>query len=370
MTSVFLVLIFVFSGIFVFAFVAGAVVFAQMFSRKEDDGSLNPQVIKNSLSQMRQAKPGMQLEGVKMQGFGEHLSSHVNDPRIMVPLLEAKLRWFDRLETTSDVEKITIHGTYGKKLVGYYVKPYPQKEDMEKNGSGCVALLVHGYTDSAAGMAYLTEEYIKLGFSVFAVDCRTHGSSEGNAITLGFTESKDIVLWVKEIVQRLGDVKIVLHGVSMGAAAVVQSLVQKKMRPYAAKIVLAVADCSFSSAKEQMSNQARVMLGDSLFQRIVAAIVLWGMSLVNFFVCGFFIGQNSPKKALKKKKTCATAQTPLLLFHGKKDAFVPVGMAVCLEKTAGKTATLLLVDEAPHIGSYFYAPNLYMKTISDLIGLQ
>lgn len=369
MTTAIIILIFAAAGIFIFSFVAGAAVFAQMFARKEDDGSLNPQVIASSLEQMRQNKSGMELEGVRMPGGAKHLSSHINDTRIMIPLLEAKLRWFAMLEQNSpdSIERLSIRGTYRKQLAGYYLKPKNLSAEHCASDLNCVALLVHGYTDSAAGMAYLAEEYTSRGIAVVAVDCRAHGHSDGNVITLGYTDSKDIVLWVEEIKRRFGDVKIILHGVSMGAATVILSLARRRMQSYAGQIVLAVADCGFSCAKAQMLGQSRVLFGSSGFQQVLARLVLSGMSLVNFFMCGFFIGQNSPLKALRKKSRLRTASVPVILFHGEKDAFVPIEMSDALKEAGGDNTTLIKVKDAPHIGSYFYAPEMYMSRIMDAL---
>ncbi|MBR5866407.1 MAG: alpha/beta fold hydrolase [Spirochaetaceae bacterium] len=339
-------------GIFFFSVVAGAFIFAQMFVRKKNDGSLNPVVIANALEQMKQSKKGTDLEGVKMKG-ASNLADHLNDKKIMIPLLEAKLRWFNT--DSSKIEKINICGTYGKKLAGYYVEA--------ENPGKYIALIVHGYTDSAAGMAYLTEEYTKRGISVLAVDCRSHGYSEGKVITLGYTDSKDVVLWVKEIVKRFNDKEIILHGVSMGGATVVQALAQKKMQEFADRIKLVVSDCAFVSARSQLLNQAGSILGSTFIQKMISQAVLCGMSLVNFFVCGFFMEQNSPKKALKKRRKLASAKVPLIFYHGERDSFVPFERVSVLEAAAGNNAKAFIIKDAPHIGSYFYEPELYMKNI-------
>ena len=341
-------------GIFFFSVVSGAFIFVQMFVRRKD-GSLNPSVIENALEQMKQSKDGADLEGVKMRNASKELSDHLNDKKIMIPLLEAKLRW---LNSDSDrIEKINICGTYGKKLAGYYVKP--------ENPTRNIVLIVHGYTDSAAGMAYLTEEYIKRGIAVLAVDCRAHGYSEGNIITLGYTDSKDVVLWVKEIVKRFGDVNIILHGVSMGGATVIQSLSHKKMQEFVPQIKLAVSDCTFVSARSQMMKQSSVILGSTLIQKIISNIVVFGMSLVNFFVCGFFMEQNSPKNALKKIQKMPAVKIPLIFFHGKKDSFVPYEKVLTLKANTDNNARVFIIEDAPHIGSYFYEPELYMKVVTE-----
>ena len=57
--------------------------FNQIFLRKKDDESLNPNVIKNSLEQMKNSALGTSLEGIKMEGAG-NLASHLNDKKMTV----------------------------------------------------------------------------------------------------------------------------------------------------------------------------------------------------------------------------------------------------------------------------------------------
>ncbi|MBO5137724.1 MAG: alpha/beta fold hydrolase [Spirochaetaceae bacterium] len=346
-----------FLGIILFSLVVGIIIFVRMFVHNKNDGSLEPDVVKKSLEQMKQSVPGTKLQGVKMQGT-PHLSSHINDKKIMIPLLEAKLRWFNRLQR-KEIEQITIRGTFGKKLWGNFIPSANKK-------SNFTVLLVHGYTDSAAGMAYLAEEYEKLGVSVLAIDCRAHGYSEGNIITLGYTDAKDVALWLDYLQSHVGG-KIILHGVSMGGAAVIQSLVQKKTICNAQHIAFAVADCSFSSAKKVFKSQTAIFLGNSVFQKVLSYLIIQSVSLINFFVCGFTLGQNSPKKALKQRAKFATSKIPLLFFHGKDDSFISCDAAYELLEVAKENATLTIIEEAPHIGSYFYAPKDYMQKISGLI---
>lgn len=380
-----LVIAFVVAGTLIFSLVAGIVIFKQMFIRKYDDGSLSPEVIRDSLEKLKHSAAGTELDGIKMENAGQ-LAAHLNDTRIMIPLLEAKLRWFAHLERDdSDIERVFIQGNRNKKLAGYYVastrsvcstKFNNAEPDTTSRQDEYTALIVHGYTDSAAGMAYLAEEYLQQGINVLAVDCRAHGYSQGKAITLGYTDAKDVARWVEYLciqkMQSNGDkahkTKIILHGVSMGAAAVMQSLATKKMQSFASDIAIAVADCGFSSAKEQLSIQAQSLLGNSIFQRGIARLVLAGMSMVNLIVNGFTMRRNSPQRALRKRKNLATARIPLVLFHGEKDAFVPTEMATTLAEAAQGTQVVIRnIKDAPHIGSYFYAPETYMGAILETL---
>ena len=82
------------------------------------------------------------------------------------------------------------------------------------------AIVVHGYGCTQANSWYLASHYLHMGYHVVTPDLRGAGMSDGGFVTLGHDESRDIHLWAEKIVEQDPQAKIVLHGVSMGAATV------------------------------------------------------------------------------------------------------------------------------------------------------
>lgn len=357
----FLIIGFIVFGILVFAFVAGAIFYKHMFLRPKDNSSINKQVITTALVDLQQSVPADKIQGVKMQAGG-NLASHLNDKKIMVPLLQAKLKWITQYEQGS-LEQIKINASKNTILSGFLVLP--------KKPPKYIAILLHGYTDSALGMAYLAEEYLKQNCGVLAIDAIAHGFSSGKYISMGYKEAKTLSLWIKEINQRIQDFpqkpKLILHGVSMGGAAVIQSLANKNLASQTDFIAAAVADCSFASFKEQLASQINSFLGKNLFQQGISSMLIFGMSVINFFLNGFFFYKNSPKKALMKRQKMPTCNIPLVIFHGIEDAFVSSKVTKTLENAANGNINVNLVENAPHIGSFFYESTKYMQIIFESI---
>ena len=76
-------------------------------------------------------------------------------------------------------------------------------------------------------------------------DLRAAGTSDGIYLTMGVLESEDIKVWAEQIVERDPQAKIVLHGVSMGAATVLMaSALDIK------NLCAVVEDCGYTSAYE------------------------------------------------------------------------------------------------------------------------
>ena len=69
-----------------------------------------------------------------------------------------------------------------------------------------------------------TDIFIKTrGYSVLLPDLRASGKSEGKYIGMGWLDRADIKRWVEYINNNYPNKKIILYGVSMGAATVMMS---------------------------------------------------------------------------------------------------------------------------------------------------
>ena len=337
-----------FLAIIGFALGAGAVIYSKMFVRGDKPG----------IPPIPESFDG---EEVEIKGVGNG-GTHVHDPIIMEPLLEAKRRW-----AKYPLEKIHIVGEKGILLSG----DLWLADDFEKS-SKIFGILVHGMTDSSSGMAYLAEEYHKLGVNVLAVNVRSHGESHGKTYGMGYKDAKDILRWMELICNRFGqDCKFVLHGVSMGAATVLNTISMKKTKitGYLDKVILACADCGFGDWMNQLKEQIQESLGKNHFQRFLFYLIQSGLSFCSFITGNGFMESFSPTKHLRKATQKEGFNFPILIFQGEKDILVKPKTAQEIYDSIlnQKNKEVILVKNAPHIGSYFYDKELYMKKIKDCI---
>lgn len=321
------------TGILIFSLSGGMVLFRSIFLRKEEtSGSFKKE----------------------LPGIPEQFTKHTRDPKIMDMIHEAKRGWKDL-----PVENVAVFSA-GTRLAGYLLSG--------TNRSPTV-MLVHGYCDSAAGMAYLVNEYVSRGFGVLAIDCRGHGLSDGKTIGMGYRDARDIMVWVDFLKERSGkNVKIILHGVSMGAAAVYlySGLRQAALKKQYENIVCMIGDCGFSSYRAQMSRRLKHILSGTM-QAPVRTAILCAASLICAVRCGFFFFQIEPLRAIRHKNNTGFAKVPLLIFQGEEDVLVEKEMSLELFNAAEGKKKLVLVPHAPHIGSYFYDKENYFKEIEALV---
>ena len=175
-----------------------------------------------------------------------------------------------------------------------------------------VAIQCHGYKSTPmrdfSGGAVMTMD---MGFNVLLIEQRAHEESDGSTICFGEKERYDLLLWIDYITKRFGgDTKIMLYGISMGAATVI--LASALELP--ANVLGAVADCPYSSAKEIIKNTIR---GMKLPSGPLYPLVRLG---------GILYGKTDPERA-DVVKAAREHKIPILLIHGEGDTFVPCEMS-------------------------------------------
>ena len=124
-------------------------------------------------------------------------------------------------------------------------------------GNAPWAVLCHGYTGQASGMAEYARRFYDAGFSLLLPDARGHGQSEGGYIGMGWPERRDIAAWVQRVTAENGAPDIVLMGVSMGAATVMMTAGE----PLPPNVRAIVEDCGYTTAWEEFRYQLKKTYG-------------------------------------------------------------------------------------------------------------
>lgn len=241
-------------------------------------------------------------------------------------------------------EGITIQSHDGLNLFGRYYKR--EKENV-------IEIDFHGYRGHAQ-RDYCGGSTISMqnGISSILVDQRSHTESEGKSITFGIKERYDVLSWVDYVINRFGnDVRIILAGVSMGAATILMASELDLPK----NVVGIIADCPYSSPKEIIKKVTRDKgLSDTFlypFTKLSAKIF-----------AGFDIEEASPVEAVKH------TNIPILIIHGEDDRFVPhyMGKEV-FEACASENKTFISFPDAGHALSYFGDTEKYKKAVTDFI---
>src|SRR5215213_2990711 len=119
-----------------------------------------------------------------------------------------------------DYREVSIHSTDGLELAGWWVPG---------NDPSRAVMLVPGIEGDKSDRHVLktASVYAEAGHGVLMIDLRAQGRSEGERVTMGYKEVRDVrgaLLWLNE--RGFAPGEVVLHGFSLGGAPVLRAAPQ------------------------------------------------------------------------------------------------------------------------------------------------
>ncbi len=214
-----------------------------------------------------------------------------------------------------------------------------------------LVICMHGYQgDSVRDFSGSFYIYKRMGYNILLVDQRAHGRSQGHTTTFGNKEHLDCLSWVAYAEKSLNAQAIVLTGVSMGGATVINASAKA---PQSVKCV--IADCPYDTPRNIITTVMSSVLKSKA--RLLYPIVKCSARL--YARCD--IDAYSPLSAIPN------AVVPVMLIHGDADDFVPPSMSIAIHDVAPAKSSLQLIPNAGHTLSRLVAPELYEQLVRDFI---
>lgn len=244
------------------------------------------------------------------------------------------------------MENCTITSDRGDLLRGYYLPP--------KGDSKVIVFGSHGFhADHTVDPHTFIKHYHDLGYGFFCCDHVGAGASGGEYVGFDYYESQDMLRWIEYLTARFGqDITVILHGVSMGAATVLQ--LAGSRCPDCVKLI--ISDCAYTSAKDEFSYVAR-NAGLRHPQP-----VLWLLNEMNKRLAGFDLEKTDVRQSVRE------AKVPILFIHGALDDFVPPEMVYELYNLCpADKKELKIFDNAKHAQSCMLNEEEYHRTVDDFI---
>ncbi len=215
-----------------------------------------------------------------------------------------------------------------------------------------IEIMMHGYRgnmerDLSGGIF----RALNIGHSVLVYNHRGSGNSDGNTLTFGINESRDCRCWIDYVLKKINpDAKIILSGVSMGAAT---AMITSGFDDLPQNIIGIVADCGYTSAKDIIK---KVIVDMKLPPNLLYPFVRLGARIFG----GFNIDEFSPNEQVKKSKI------PTIFVHGDADDFVPREMTERNYKDCSSDKKeLYIVKEAAHGLAYAVAKDDYLEKLTE-----
>lgn len=159
--------------------------------------------------------------------------------------------WKDRmlaaekeLTAPGSSRRITVTAADGAVLCG----------DLYSRGHHRLVMMFHGYmTAPTKNFGLCALRFLENGYDVLLVHQRAHGPSGGRHTVLGLLEQRDVPVWIRWADGESAYDRVLLCGVSMGAASV--SYAASEIR--SDKVRTLIIDSSYESPWKQLRHQAR-----------------------------------------------------------------------------------------------------------------
>lgn len=261
---------------------------------------------------------------------GDELQNRFIDTRTRIRAEGAE---FDRTLTSAQLVNRS-----GMNLFGGY------RFNGDKNHKWIIS--VHGYRDDHRFMLPYIERFYEAGFNVFTQDNRAHGASDGEYISMGWLDKDDVYEWLNYIVRMDPDARIIVHGVSMGAATtmMLSGLNHPAVDAY-------IEDCGYTTTWDMF----KVCMNRDY--HLPTFPILNVCNLISRIKLGFDFKKSS---AISQITKCTK---PMMFIHGENDDFIPPEMCDRLYDAFGGIKEKYIAPHAGHAESLDYDPDAYFERV-------
>lgn len=208
-------------------------------------------------------------------------------------------------------------------------------------------IFCHGHSGSMDGDLHYAPAFHQHGYNVLMFDFRAHGRSEGEHVSMGFHERKDVLAAIRFLEGR-GICEVGLLGFSMGGAVAIITA------PLSPAVKAVVADSAFATLDTTVTGGLRLKGIPEPIPRWVGRLAVKIADLM--LACRL-------EDAYPIRWVSQVAPRGLFIIHGEEDIYVPARDARRLYERAGEPKEFWLVPGAGHREIDRTAPEEYLARI-------
>jgi pimeloyl-ACP methyl ester carboxylesterase len=210
-----------------------------------------------------------------------------------------------------------------------------------------VVVLGHGLFRSRREVLDRAAFLRKQGYDALLFDFRRHGGSGGERVTLGYQERLDFEGAVDFVRAKRPGARVVLYGVSMGAAAALLAAAETP------EVAAVVADSSFLNIEHTVVHHVKLIFG--LPRYPFASVLLFFLEMRGHFDSGNFD---------LEKAVSALGDRPILVIAGGADKRMPPELQKRLyDASRSANRRYVVVPGAGHGAAYRVDPEGYQKEL-------
>ena len=252
--------------------------------------------------------------------------------------------WLDSIRTTGALRDTIIENRDGMKMHGWFLAA--------PDSTACTAVIVHGYTSNPIFMTQIGYMYNHdFHWNILLPDLVAHGMSDGKWIQMGWKDRLDVLQWIGVAHEIFPDTKMVVHGISMGAATTM--CVSGEDTPDYVRAF--VEDCGYKSVWDEFGGELKKQFSLPTFPLLDIVNIVCKLQL------GWSFKEASPLEQVKKCKK------PMLFIHGDNDDYVPTEMVYPLFEAKTGVKELWLAPGSTHANSYKDHHEEYTQKVNDFL---
>ena len=227
--------------------------------------------------------------------------------------------------------------------------------------SNKVILLLHGLGEHSGRYLNLIKDFNNNNISVFTIDIRGHGKSEGKRGHSPFYEQllSDIQCFVQHVTNKISNQKYFLYGHSMGGNLVINYSLLKDEKIYG---VIATSPCIKAAIKPPRIKLFMAKLFRNLIPslRLNNEIDINGISRnlqvvedyikdpLNHNLVSVQLGLDIISSGIYALENSHNITVPMLVFHGKKDRLTSYNSSEKLVENSGSNVKFIGFKDAYH----------------------
>ncbi len=222
-----------------------------------------------------------------------------------------------------------------------------------ENDSHDYVVLIHGIWDNHESNGIYARHYLEKGLNCLLPDLRGFGESEGDYIGYGLDDRLDIIQWIYWIIKKDKDAKIILHGMSMGAATTLMTTGEHLPE----NVKGAIADSSYTTLREQFAATYKSFPGSFVPTTLALEIA----RIIIHIRAGYDINEVRPIDAV------SNSEIPTLFIHGDDDTFIDPHMCSKLYEAAKCNKQYCMILGARHIEGVVKDPVNYWAKVDSFL---
>lgn len=240
---------------------------------------------------------------------------------------------YDEVEFTARADGLTLRGWY-----------------VEVERGGATVVLVHGVDSVRSSGLELASMLTERRFNVLLFDLRGHGSSDGDGVSGGDHERKDVLGAIDLLEERgVPPSNVGVLGVSMGAAAAALAAAE------APAVEALVLDSVYANLSDLIAQEIGIR---SVLPGWAGRLFVPGVSLAAGLVLDIDIG------AVDAERVVAELDYPVLIIHGEDDDRVAVEHANRVHAASHADSELWLLEGIGHADAFDAHPEEYARRVA------